>query len=293
MPAPQVEMRESTFTGSGEVTLFRRTWTPSGPGRAGLRGVVVLAHGLGEHCGRYDHVARRLAGHGFAVWALDHRGHGRSDGRRVHVASFGHFEADLERLRRDATATHPGVPCVVLGHSMGGAIALGHALDYPGHADALILTGPLTDAAHGVPAPVVVAGRIVAKVLPTLPLVRLDGAAISRDPAVVAAYRADPLVHAGRVTVGLGAQLVARTSRFRSEVGRLSVPVLVVHGTADTLVPVATSRALVPRFGSPDVTFVEEDGLYHEVLNEPEKDRVLDTLVAWLDERFPTTEGWT
>lgn len=274
----------ATFTGTGGVTLFRRIWEPDGE----VRAVVVLAHGLGEHSGRYDHVARRLASHGFAVWALDHRGHGRSAGRRVYVERFAAYEDDLELLRCQAVEAHPGLPRVLLGHSMGGAIALGHVIDHPGAFDALVLSGPLTDAAHGLPAAAVLAGRWLARVAPTLPLVRLDATAVSRDPAVVQAYLDDPLVCRGRLTTGLGNQLVVRTARFAREVGALQLPVLVVHGTADRLVPIDTSRELVPRFGSADVTLVEQPGLYHEVLNEPEREAVLTVIIDWIDQRLPT-----
>ena len=284
MPALSVETSAATFTGTGGVTLFRRVWRPCGQARA----VVVLAHGLGEHSGRYDHVARRLASQGFAVWALDHCGHGRSAGRRVYVERFAAYEDDLEVLRRQAVEAHPDVPRVLLGHSMGGAIALGHVIDHPGTFDALVLSGPLTDAAHGLPAAVVVAGRWLARIAPTLPLVRLDATAVSRDPEVVQAYLDDPLVCRGRLTAGLGNQLVVRTARFAREVGGLRLPALVVHGTADRLVPIDTTRELVARFGAADVTLVEQPGLYHEVLNEPEREAVLTVIIDWIEERLPT-----
>ncbi len=283
MSALPVVASAATFTATGGVTLFRRVWEPDGE----LRAVVVLAHGLGEHSGRYDDVARRLASNGFAVWALDHRGHGRSAGRRVHVERFAAYEDDLELLRRQAMVAHPDLPRVLLGHSMGGAIALGHVIDHPGAFDALVLSGPLTDAAHGLPAAVVVAGRWLARIAPTLPLIRFDGAAVSRDPAVVQAYLDDPLVYRGRLTAGLGNQLVARTARFPDEVGGLRLPVLVVHGTADRLVPIDTSRELVAQFGSADVTLAEQPGLYHEVLNEPEREAVLTVIIDWIEQRLP------
>jgi len=171
---------------------------------------------------------------------------------------------------------------------MGGAIALGHAIDHPGGFDALVLSGPLTRASRGVPTPVLYAGRVLARLAPTLPLVRLDAAAVSRDAAVVAAYRNDPLVNRGRITAGLGNALVERTERFADEVVGLRLPVLVVHGTADTLVPIETSRDIVGRIGSADVTLSEWDGLFHEVFNEPERHDVLDTVTGWIDTRITT-----
>lgn len=282
MAAPSVSTSESTYFGAGGLTLFRRSWEPAD---GAAKALVVLSHGLGEHTGRYDHVGRHLAQHGYAVWSHDHRGHGRSQGTPVFVEAFSTYEADLETLRLAAVAAHPKLPRVLLGHSMGGAIALGHAIDYPDRFDALVLTGPLLDAARGLPAPVVAVGKLLALVAPKIALVKLDAGQVSRDPAVVRAYLDDPLVHRGRITVGLGRQLIERTGRFAEEVARLQLPVLVVHGTADGLVPIETSRALVPRFGSTDVTLVEEDGLYHEVLNEPERARVLDTITEWMDQR--------
>ncbi len=271
----------SSFTGRGARQLFYRTWVPA-PAKA----LVVLAHGLGEHSGRYEHVGQHLARAGYAVWALDHCGHGRSDGTRVFVDRFDTFVEDLETFRALAVPAQPGLPTFLLGHSMGGAIATAHAIDHPGCFAGMVLTGPALQPSLRVSALVVAVGKLVAKVCPKLGVVGLDGGKVSRDPAVVVAYRVDPLVHHGKVTAGLGVQLLARAARFPAEVAGLSLPVLIIHGQADELVPIESSRNLVPRFGSPDLTFIEEPGLYHEVLNEPEQERVLATIVSWMDERL-------
>jgi alpha-beta hydrolase superfamily lysophospholipase len=283
------------------VELFHRCWQGDGvPARA----TVVLAHGVAEHSGRYEHVGRRLAASGYPVWALDHRGHGRSGGHRVWVDTFAAYEEDLEAFRELVSSATGGAggPQVLLGHSMGGAIAVGHAIDHPGSFDALVLTGPALQPARGVSRLTVAAGTLAARLWSRAPALALDDGRVSRDPAVVSAYRADPLVHHGKLTAGLAHQLLRRTARFEEELAAVEVPVLLVHGTEDTLVPIEGSRALLARFGSADVTFVEEPGLFHEVLNEPERERVLGTIVAWLDDHFggperpapgsgPTVEG--
>ena len=281
-PDTTVEYREGTFTGAGDATLFYRRWAPTErPG-----GVIVIAHGLGEHSGRYDYVARRFAGHGYATWALDHRGHGQSEGDRVFVDRFTTYETDLETFRQLATGTDAGLRAVLLGHSMGGAIAVGHVIDHPDRFDALVLTGPVLDPGRGVAKPMVVIGKLASKLLPKAGLIALDATKVSRDPAVVADYQNDPLVHHGKITARLGAELLDRAARFPRELGRVRLPVLVIHGTDDTLVPVHSSRDAVPMFGSEDVTYREETGLYHEVLNEPERDRIIDGIVEWIDARL-------
>ncbi|MEZ5266162.1 MAG: alpha/beta hydrolase [Acidimicrobiales bacterium] len=281
---PEIEQRTGTFTGAGGLSLFFRRWLPAGPSV----GRVVLAHGLGEHSGRYDHVGRSLAAAGYRVWALDHRGHGRSEGERVLVDRFETFEADLETFRILAADTDGGegageLPAVLLGHSMGGAIALGHVIGHPGSFAALVLSGPALEPGRGVSAVTALAGRLVARLAPGTGVLQLDATAVSRDQAVVAAYREDPLVHHGKVTAGLGAAMLARAARFPAEVAGVRLPVLIVHGGADRLVPVEGSRAMVPRFGSDDVTLVVEDGMFHEVLNEPEWERVLGSIRSWID----------
>lgn len=284
---PEIEERTASVAGRGGVTLFYRRWLPAGP----PVGRVVIAHGLGEHSGRYGRVGRFLAEAGYSVWALDHRGHGRSEGPRVLVDSFETFEADLETFRLLAEAAEPDLAAVLLGHSMGGAIALGHAIDYPDRFTALVLTGPAVQPGRGVPRPTVVAGRVLARVWPKAGVLALDATAVSSDPAVVAAYREDPLVHHGKVTAGLAAALLARAERFPAEVAGLRLPVLIVHGGADRLVPVEGSRELVARFGSDDVTLVVEDAMFHEVLNEPDGERVLRTIRLWIDARCGVPEG--
>jgi acylglycerol lipase len=276
--------RESSLTGAGGLRIYWQSWLPEGPPHA----VIVLAHGYGEHSGRYPHVAVRFADEGFAVYALDHRGHGRSEGRRPIIDRMDHAVADLDSLVRIAAGEHPDPKPFLLGHSMGGCIAVSYAMRHQDRLDGLILTSPL--AALEAASPVV---RMVAKALsalaPRLPVTEIDASLISRDPEVVKDYEADPLVHHGKMPARTAAEMVATVESFPDGVPEIRIPVLIMYGTADGLCPPEGSLMLNRRIGSPDETLKPYEGLYHEILNEPEKDRVMDDICAWVEGHTPVT----
>lgn len=269
---------ESNFTSSDGLTIYRQAWLPDGP----PRGAVMLLHGLAEHSGRYSHVADALVGVGFAVHALDHRGHGRSAGRRVYVKSYDEFQSDLLQFRRLIEAEHPQLPLVVLGHSMGGNLALGHVLDHQDGVQALVLSGPALTLGNALPTWQVRLLLLIAKVAPRLRPQALDASTISRDPEVVAAYRADPLVVNGKVTAGLGAALIGAMRSFPARVASLRLPILLLHGTNDQLADIGGSKDLERLAVNAQVTAHYYDGLAHEVFNEPERATVLHDLTEWL-----------
>lgn len=275
-----MESVTGTFRGEGGPTIFWRGWPPPGTPRA----VVVVAHGVGEHSGRYGPVALRWRDAGYAVYALDHRGHGRSDGPRAFVDRMAHAVADLGVAVEVACRRHPGAPPFLAGHSLGGAIALARALEEPGGLAGLILSAPAVSF-DGAPAALRLAVRALSAVAPRLPIHRIDVTAVSRDPDVVAAYRSDPLVHHGALPARTVAELLATAEGFPAALPDLRLPVLVMHGTADRLTSPAGSRLVHDRCGSPDRTLRLYEGLYHEVFNEPERDRVLGDVVDWLDAR--------
>ena len=277
----EIDSTEDRIRGVGGEELYVRTWSGGGTPRA----VVLIVHGLGEHSGRYQHVAERLVGAGYAVAAYDHRGHGRSSGTRAHVDRYADFIDDLDLVRRHVVARHPDLPLFLLGHSMGGNIALGYALDHQQHLAGLILSGPAVRVPDSVPGLVVGVSKVVARVAPRARVMALDATKVSRDPEVVAAYQADPLVHHGKVTAGLGVALLTSMASFPERVADLTVPTLVMHGTADELADVEGSQMLEAGVGSDDLTVNYYEGLAHEIFNEPEQDEVLDAVVAWLDER--------
>jgi alpha-beta hydrolase superfamily lysophospholipase len=272
-----VEREEGRFAGAGGVELFEQAWLPAGEPRA----VVVIAHGAGEHSGRYLHVAERLVSAGYAAHALDHRGHGRSAGRRALIDRLAHAVADLDTGIVRAAERHPGRPVFLLGHSMGGCIALAHALRHGARLDGLLLSGAV--ARLDAPAVLKLAVRGLSRVAPALGAVAVDPALVSRDPAVVAAYRADPLVFHGRLPARTLAEMSAAADGFPAAVPALRLPILVMHGGADAIVPAAGSRMVHERCGSADRTLRIYDGLYHEILNEPEQATVLADVTGWLD----------
>jgi acylglycerol lipase len=272
-----------SLEGEGGLRLHTESWQPDDDA-ATVRGVVVIVHGLGEHSGRYDHVGDRLAREGFVAHALDHRGHGRSEGPRE-VIDTAAVVADVDRLVDAAVAAHPGVALFVLGHSLGGMIAVAYAIAHGPRLTGLILSGPL--AQLDAPAALQRIVRGLAAVAPRTPTIALDAALVSRDPAVLAAYRADPLVHHGRIPAITVAEISRTTAGFPDAVSAITVATLILYGTADGLCPPAGSVMLGERIGAADLTIRAYDGLYHEVLNEPERETVLGDLVGWLDAHAP------
>jgi acylglycerol lipase len=270
---------EGTFRAFDGETVFHQAWVPVGDARA----VVLLVHGLGEHSGRYDHVARALVDAGYAVHALDHRGHGRSSGKRAFVKDYDELLRDLHQLRRLVEQQHPGLPLVVLGHSMGGNIAMGYTLGDQDGIAALVLSGPALQVGDEFSPARLKVFTALAKIAPGLRPQGLSADAISRDPTVVQAYRDDPLVFTGKISAGLGAALIGAMQSFPDRYEQLRLPVLVLHGTDDQLADVAGSRVLEARATNADLTAHYYEGLYHEVFNEPEQDRVLADLTSWLD----------
>ncbi|WOC11415.1 alpha/beta hydrolase [Gordonia sp. MP11Mi] len=242
-------------------------------------GVVVLAHGLGEHAGRYHHVARKFTDLGYVVVAPDHAGHGRSDGKRLGVTDFSDFTADLHTVI--STIDVDG-PRFLLGHSMGGAIALSYALDHQDGLAGLILSGAALVPGEDLSAIMVKAAPVIGKIAPWLPATALPASGVSRDPAVVAAYESDPLVWHGGIRAGLGGALITEMKTYPDRLRSLTIPTLILHGGADVLTNPDGSRMASRLAGGDDVTLTIYPELYHEIFNEPEQDQVLKDVTGWV-----------
>ncbi|WP_300007436.1 alpha/beta hydrolase [Pseudonocardia sp.] len=268
---------DGRLTGARGVELFWQGWLPAGD----PAGVLLLCHGLGEHSGRYGHVVDALAPDGWAVYGLDHRGHGRSGGRRAHLDHYADWLDDFDAFRRLVVARHPGLPVFLLGHSMGGQIALAYALDHGADLRGLVLSAPAL-ASNAVPKAAVPVLRGLARLAPTLRPAGIDATKISKDPAVVAAYQADPLVHRGNPTLGLSSALFAQFDVLPERARELRLPLLLQHGTLDVLTDPAGTRRLEATSGSPDQTVHWYEGLWHEIYNEPERGAPLADLREWL-----------
>lgn len=274
---------EHRFAGVGGVEIVYDVWTPA---TGAARGVVVLAHGYAEHARRYDHVVARFGAAGLITYALDHRGHGRSGGKRVYLRDFSEYTADFHTLVGIAAREHPQLPRIVVGHSMGGAVAFAYGVEHPDDYHAMVLSGPAVDAASSVSRVKVALAKLVGRVAPGLPVENLPASAVSRDPLVVAAYEADPLVHHGKLPAGVARGLIGLGETMPSRASALTAPLLVVHGEDDRLIPVQGSRRLVECVGSTDVNLKVYPGLYHEVFNEPEQVVVLDDVTAWIESKL-------
>jgi alpha-beta hydrolase superfamily lysophospholipase len=273
---------EQTFDGIGGVRIVYDVWTPD----TAPRGVVVLSHGFGEHARRYDHVAQRFGESGLVVYALDHRGHGRSGGKRVYLRDISEYTGDFSTLVGIAAAEYPDLKRVVLGHSMGGGIVFAYGVEHPDDYAAMVLSGPAVDAASAVSPVKALIAKTLGNIVPGLPVENLPTEKISRDPEVVAAYNADPMVHHGKLPAGIGRALLLVGDTMPQRAQALTAPLLVVHGEQDALIPVSGSHRLVECAGPQDVHLKVYPELYHEVFNEPEKDVVFDDVVSWIEVRL-------
>ena len=254
-------------------------------------GVVVLVHGLHEHSGRYRHVAERLSTARYAVYAVDHPGHGRSPGTRGNIESMAAAVQGVDLLARLAGQRHPEVPLFVYGHSLGGLIALQYLTGTPHERiRGSVLSSPALDTSAATGAQKLVA-LLLSRLLPDAGVTHGDLTTISRDQDVVQAFRADVLNYNGRLRARTGAEIMLAVSTMPQRLTSLMLPLLVLHGSADRLVPPAASEVVRAHAGSPDLTVKIYDGLYHELHNEPEQQEVLDGIVTWLDARLDAAGG--
>ncbi len=269
-----------TFEGLGGVEIFTQSWLPdASPARA----AVIIAHGYAEHSGRYGHVAAYLVERQYAVYALDHRGHGRSGGARAQVRDFSEFVTDLRTYFDQIRARQPDLPVFLYGHSMGSLICLLFALRWQDELTGLITTGTALRLG-GVKAWLEPMVKLLSQWRPSWsPIPPLQAAGISRDLTVIEHYIHDPLVYRGPMRLGMAAAFL-RASRICAErLGELRLPYLALHGGADPLTLPEGAALIRARSGSADTTVHVFEGLYHEVHNEPEREQVLTRVVEWLD----------
>ena len=271
------------FEGSSGLRLHYRCWDV--PTR---RVVVIICHGLGEHSGRYQLLADDFARAGLATYALDHRGHGRSDGRRGHVRRFVQYIRDFERFRRRVVgAVGPEVPLILLGHSLGGLIVIRYLQEFPGVKVAgVVLSSPLLGVAIEAPRWKVRLGRVLANVSPALPMsTGLDPEYLTHDREVVVAYKRDSLVH-DRITPRLYSEINKAIDEAQLKARRLTLPTLFLVPSADKIV----RPDLVQRFTlslNPSARVVQKTypGLYHEALNETTRSSVVADVLGWIERR--------
>ncbi len=253
------------------------------------KGLLALVHGLGEHSGRYKHMARYFADHGYAFAAFDLRGHGRSGGQRGHTPTYNTLLDDVAAFLSKARAFYPDLPVFLYGHSMGGNIVLNYWVKrQPQDLAGIITSGAFIRLAFEPSALVVALARFMRGVFPKFSQKnQLVVDHISRSPEVVEAYKNDPLVH-NRLSATLGIGLIEAARMLYGFQGHTDTPMLIMHGGADKLTSPKGSRQFAENV-SGDVTYKEWPGLYHELHNEPEKQQVFDFVLKWMNDHLPAT----
>jgi alpha-beta hydrolase superfamily lysophospholipase len=276
--------RSTGKLGSG---LFYRSWSANDQASA----VVLISHGLGEHSGRYEHVAAAFNAAGLHVFALDHLGHGQSPGKRAFVSRFSELTDGVAELRAHIAQEFPSMPVYLVGHSLGGLIAASTVLDAAQDYAGLLMTGPALGVPTPPPAWQVLLLRVFSAVAPGLKALELDANAICRDPAVVEDYVADPLVHHENIPARMVVSLFDEGARVMARAKDISLPVRLLHGAEDQLTSASASTEFVDMLASSDKQCTIYDGMYHELFNEPEQEAILKTCCEWITARIKYSDS--
>ncbi len=271
---------QALITSDG-LKLHTEAWLPESP-----RALLLISHGYAEHLERYQPLASYLVGEQVAVYAVDHRGHGKSEGERANVRVFREYIDDLKRFVEQLREQHQGLPRFLLGHSMGGVIAAQMVLEYPLVLDGLLLSAGFFQNAVKVSPLLMSVSGIAAKMLPSLPTVKLDTSLLSRDAEVVRRYNDDPLVYTGGTKARQAKEMLAAGEYVLKHAANIKMPTLVMHGTADRIADPAGSQNFYDAISSTDKALKLYDGYYHEILNEIGKEAVYEDIIHWIRERL-------
>jgi acylglycerol lipase len=277
--------REETFEGAKGLRIFFRSWRPEGEAKA----VVVICHGVNSHGGQYAPTARALVNNGYAVYALDLRGRGKSEGERFYVKDVADYVSDVAGVIKIAKSREPNLPVFLLGHSAGGVVSSMYALENQAE-----LTGFICESfAFQVPAPgfALAAIKGLSHIAPRLPVLKLKNEDFSRDPKAVEALNNDPLIaHEVQPAITVAA-LVRADERLREEFPKITLPVLIMHGTDDKATVCHGSEFFFETVGSTDKTLKLYEGHFHDLLNDIGKEAVMADITGWMDQHLARDGG--
>ncbi len=277
IPSP----KEDTFLSDDGLTIFYRHWRPPEE-----QAVFIVAHGMGEHSGRYFNPVYYFTPRRMAFYALDHRGHGRSDGKRGHVNRFDEFINDLRKFILLAQNQEKGKKLFLLGHSLGGLISLAYALRYPDELSGVIVSSPALRVIIRVSAIKTTIGRLVSNLFPAFTMGNeIHPQLLSHDPEVARAYLDDPLVH-NQVSARLFTEVTKTMEETIQGAPQLKLPCLILQAGGDELVAPEGSREFYDRVELEDKQFKMYNGFYHELFNEVEKEKVFRDIEEWITPRL-------
>ncbi len=268
---------EFHWTTPDGITIFAKNFPCQAP-----KAVVILVHGLGEHCLRYEHVAAYFQKKSIAMLVFDRRGHGQSTGKRGHTPNVNTLLDEIGHMVSEARTHHPGVPLILYGHSMGGNLVLDYTLKRHPNISGVISTAPWIQLAFQPPAILVAIAKVMRWLFPAfIQRNNLKTAHLSRNKAVVEAYEKDPLVH-DFISAAAAAGMLETAAWLNTYSGHFPIPLLLMHGGADQITDPKASEAFTKRVKG-NITWRLWDGLYHEIHNEPEKDAVLKVMADWVE----------
>ena len=277
-------MNESAFEGVGGLKIFTRSWEPEGK----PRGVVVIVHGFNSHSGQYLWTAEQFASNGLAVYALDLRGRGRSEGERYYADKMKDYTDDVQTLVTTAKSENPGLPVFLLGHSAGGVISCNYVLDHPSEVDGLICES----FAYELPVPDIVLSFLkgLSYITHHTHIFSLHNKDFSRDPAVVESMNDDILIKGESQPAQTAKVLIDGARRLTDEFANITLPVLILHGTEDKATSPSGSQHFYEKAGSTDKTLKLYEGHFHDLLNDVDKEIVIADIQNWIDERIPAQQ---
>lgn len=272
--------QEGTFTGVHHLEIFYQSWLPEDPPKAAL----LIVHGLGEHSGRYLEMVNHFVPKGYAVYGLDHVGHGRSEGRRGYVESFDDFTANLRTHHRMIRSWLPDIPLFLVGQSMGGLIGAAYLLEHQSEFAGAALCSPSIKPPPEIGPFTIRLARLLSILTPNLGMTSLNFDELSSDPDAVEAARNDELMNHGKVGARLGSEIVRAMQRVMEAAGQITLPLIVLQGAEDRIVDPDGSRNFHAAAGSKDKTLKVYEGMRHEVYHERDRHLPLNDLEQWFDE---------
>jgi len=277
-----MKQQDGFFSNQENQSIYYQTWLPDESARA----VLLIAHGLNEHCGRYQHLAEYFVKEGYAIFGFDYPGHGKSEGTRSYVKDFSEFTETLLIYIEKIKEWQPNLPIFIVGHSMGGLVGAHLLIDHPDQVAGAILSGSLILVPDNISPLTITIGKIISTILPKLGLAAIDSSGLSRDPNIVQAYIADPLVFTGKVTTNLSIKMNQAMDRVVTDGSKINLPLLLLHGKADYLVDPVSTQFLYDLVSSENKKTIYYEGFYHEIYNEPEHEQVFEDVSSWLNKQL-------